>query len=157
MASVTPIGALPRSKRMPVVGLFAAGMQEYDSGLALMQMHDAEVLYRLDGPTGIRLKLDDMFKAYAVARDIGRDLASNLGGNYYRVTDWMQGHSNFFKAVAMEKTGAAVVAAGNVGCIAQMQGAVTTPVVHPVELLDWATGGPMPLALVGRLDARTRI
>ena len=103
MASVTPIGALPRSKRMPVVGLFAAGMQEYDSGLALMQMHDAEVLYRLDGPTGIRLKLDDLFKAYAVARDIGRDLASNLGGNYYRVTDWMQGHSNFFKAVAMEK------------------------------------------------------
>jgi lipoprotein-releasing system permease protein len=101
--SVTPIGALPRSKRMPVVGIFAAGMQEYDSGLALMQMHDAEVLYRLDGPTGIRLKLDDLFKAYAVARDIGRDLSSNLGGNYYRVTDWMQGHSNFFKAVAMEK------------------------------------------------------
>lgn len=101
--SVTPIGALPRSKRMTVVGIFAAGMQEYDSGLALMQMHDAQVLYRLDGPTGIRLKLDDMFRAYAVARDIGRDLAENLGSNYYRVTDWMQGHSNFFKAVAMEK------------------------------------------------------
>ncbi|MBC6943450.1 MAG: lipoprotein-releasing ABC transporter permease subunit [Xanthomonadales bacterium] len=101
--SVSPLGALPRSKRMRVVGIFAAGMQEYDSGLALMQMHDAQVLYRLDGPTGIRLKLDDMFRAYGVARDIGRELAANLGGNYYRVTDWMQGHSNFFKAVAMEK------------------------------------------------------
>ena len=101
--SVTPIGAIPRSKRMTVVGIFAAGMQEFDSGLALMQMHDAQVLYRLDGPTGIRLKLDDMFRAWSVAREIGKDLAANLGGNYYRVTDWMQGHSNFFKAVAMEK------------------------------------------------------
>ncbi|MBS0331574.1 MAG: glycolate oxidase iron-sulfur subunit, partial [Proteobacteria bacterium] len=53
------------------------------------------------------------------------------------------------KAAAMEATGAAVVAAGNVGCIAQMRGAVARPIVHPVELLDWATGGPMPQALTG--------
>jgi glycolate oxidase iron-sulfur subunit len=39
------------------------------------------------------------------------------------------------------------VAAGNVGCIAQIAPAVDMPVVHPVELLDWATGGPKPRAL----------
>lgn len=96
--SATPIGAIPRMKRFTVVGLFEVGMQEYDSGLAFVNMQDAETLYRLAGPTGIRLKLDDMFLAYPVGRDIAREL-----GQYYRVTDWMQGHSNFFKAVAMEK------------------------------------------------------
>ncbi|MFC5488109.1 lipoprotein-releasing ABC transporter permease subunit [Dokdonella soli] len=97
--SATPIGAIPRMKRFTVVGIFEVGMQEYDSGLAVVNMQDAQTLYRLDGPTGIRLKLDDMFQAYP----IGRDLARNLGSQYYRITDWMQGHSNFFKAVAMEK------------------------------------------------------
>ncbi len=96
--SATPIGAIPRMKRFTVVGIFEAGMQEYDSGLAVMNMRDAETLYRLDGPTGVRLKLDDMFEAYPVGRALAREL-----GQYYRVTDWMQGHSNFFKAVAMEK------------------------------------------------------
>ncbi|MEO7324256.1 MAG: lipoprotein-releasing ABC transporter permease subunit [Dokdonella sp.] len=96
--SATPIGAIPRMKRFTVVGIFEVGMQEYDSGLALMSMQDAQTLYRLDGPSGIRLKLDDMFQAYPV----GKELASHLG-QFYRVTDWMQGHSNFFKAVAMEK------------------------------------------------------
>ncbi|MEO5561636.1 MAG: lipoprotein-releasing ABC transporter permease subunit, partial [Dokdonella sp.] len=96
--SATPIGAIPRMKRFTVVGIFEVGMQEYDSGLALMSMKDAQTLYRLDGPSGIRLKLDDMFQAYPV----GKELAAHLG-QFYRVTDWMQGHSNFFKAVAMEK------------------------------------------------------
>jgi lipoprotein-releasing system permease protein len=96
--SATPIGAIPRMKRFSVVGIFEVGMQEYDSGLALTSLQDAQTLYRLDGPSGIRLKLDDMFQAYP----IGKELAGHLG-QYYRVTDWMQGHSNFFKAVAMEK------------------------------------------------------
>ena len=96
--SATPIGAIPRMKRFTVVGIFEVGMQEYDSGLAVVNMQDAETLYRLDGPTGIRLRLDDMFQAYPVGRELAQDL-----GQYYRVTDWMQGHSNFFKAVAMEK------------------------------------------------------
>ena len=96
--SATPIGAIPRMKRFRVVGLFEAGMQEYDSGLAVVAMQDAQTLYRLDGPTGIRLRLDDMFAAYPVGKELAREL-----GQYYRVSDWMQGHSNFFKAIAMEK------------------------------------------------------
>lgn len=98
VVSTTPIGAIPRFKPFKVVGLFEAGMQEYDAGLAVVHMQDAETLYRLDGPNGIRLRLDDMFQAYSV----GRTLADELG-QMYRITDWMQGHNNFFKAVAMEK------------------------------------------------------
>ncbi|MGA9343268.1 MAG: lipoprotein-releasing ABC transporter permease subunit [Rhodanobacteraceae bacterium] len=94
----SPIGALPRLKRFTVVGVFEVGMQEYDAGLAVMHMDDAEKLYQLDGPTGIRLRLDDLFRAYPIGHELAREL-----GQSYQVSDWMQGHSNFFKAVAMEK------------------------------------------------------
>jgi glycolate oxidase iron-sulfur subunit len=40
---------------------------------------------------------------------------------------------------------------GNIGCMMQIGGATETPVLHSVELLDWATGGPLPKALEGRL------
>ena len=51
------------------------------------------------------------------------------------------------KAAAIEGTGAALVAAGNVGCMVQIASHTALPVVHTVELLDWATGGPRPPAL----------
>jgi glycolate oxidase iron-sulfur subunit len=51
------------------------------------------------------------------------------------------------KAAHVDRTGADVLAAGNVGCMAQLAPAVAMPVVHPVELLDWMTGGPEPAAL----------
>lgn len=53
------------------------------------------------------------------------------------------------KAANVNATGAMVVAAGNVGCMAQLGPVLDAPVVHPVELLDWATGGPSPAALRG--------
>jgi lipoprotein-releasing system permease protein len=96
--TVSPIGAQPRFKRFKVAGLFEAGMQEYDAGLAVIHMQDAQTLYRLDGPTGVRLRLDDMFRAYPVARALAAEL-----GQYYRVSDWMQSHVNLFKSIAMEK------------------------------------------------------
>ncbi|WHZ18366.1 MAG: Lipoprotein releasing system transmembrane protein LolC/LolE [Rhodanobacteraceae bacterium] len=96
--SASPIGALPRLKRFTVVGIFEAGMQEYDSGLAIVNMHDAETLYQMSGPSGIRLKLDDLF----VANKVAATLADKLG-DAYRVQGWMQQHANFFKAIAMEK------------------------------------------------------
>ncbi len=51
------------------------------------------------------------------------------------------------KAAHIAATGAGCVAAGNVGCMVQIASGIEKPVVHPVELLDWATGGPRPEAL----------
>ncbi|MGN6790339.1 MAG: lipoprotein-releasing ABC transporter permease subunit [Rhodanobacteraceae bacterium] len=96
--SVTPIGAVPRLRRFTVTGIFEIGMQEYDSGLAVVNLHDAEKLYQMNGPSGIRLKLDDLFAANKVAADIGRQL-----GDAYLARGWMQQHANFFKAIAMER------------------------------------------------------
>jgi glycolate oxidase iron-sulfur subunit len=53
------------------------------------------------------------------------------------------------KAGNIAKTAPEIVAAGNIGCITQLQGVVAAPVVHTVELLDWATGGPKPAGLAG--------
>ena len=99
-ANVTPMGVLPRLKRFTVVGIFEVGMYEYDSGMALIDLHDAQTLFRMPGEvTGVRLKLDDMFRAPWIVRE----LAKKLPGSH-RVSDWTQQHANFFRAVSTEKT-----------------------------------------------------
>ncbi len=97
--TITPAGTLPRLKRFTVIGFFEVGMGEYDRGVALVHLKDAAKLLRLDdGVSGVRLKLDDMYLAPAV----GRELASSLPG-VYRVSDWTYQHRNFFRALAIEK------------------------------------------------------
>jgi len=99
MTRTTPAGTLPVMRRFTVAGIFEAGMQEYDRYLAVIHMDDAAHLMRMgDGVTGVRLKLDDMFRAFEVATD----LRDRLGG-YFRVRDWTQDHANFFRAVRTEK------------------------------------------------------
>ncbi|MBI2256606.1 MAG: glycolate oxidase subunit GlcF [Proteobacteria bacterium] len=51
------------------------------------------------------------------------------------------------KIANIERTGADCVSAGNIGCLQQLEGGLTRPIVHTVELLDWASGGPMPAAM----------
>jgi glycolate dehydrogenase iron-sulfur subunit len=53
----------------------------------------------------------------------------------------------------IEKVAPDVIAAGNIGCITQLAGGTAIPAVHPVELIDWATGGDVPLALKKRIVA----
>jgi lipoprotein-releasing system permease protein len=97
--NVTPIGFIPRAKAFTVVGIFEVGMQEYDLGLAVTHLQDAQRLLRMDtGVTGVRLKLTDMWQAYNVAND----LANRMGG-LYRVRDWTRDNSNMFSALKMEK------------------------------------------------------
>jgi lipoprotein-releasing system permease protein len=96
---VTPAAVLPRVKQFTVVGIFEAGMYEYDSGLALIHMADAQKLYRMeDRVSGVRLKVDDLFAAPRIARELLRYLDSDA-----YVTDWTRSHANFFRAVQIEK------------------------------------------------------
>lgn len=98
--STTPVGVLPKMRRFTVTGIFEVGAQEYDFGLALIHMQDAQKLTRLgDGVTGVRLKLNDIWDAWSVARG----LADRMGG-LYRVRDWTRDHENFFRSLKMEKT-----------------------------------------------------
>ena len=96
---VTPAAILPRLKQFRVVGMFEAGMYEYDSGLALIHLADAQALYRMeDRVSGVRLKLDDLFAAPRVARE----LLSLVEADVF-IADWTRSHANFFRAVQIEK------------------------------------------------------
>ena len=95
---VTPAGVVPRLKQMTVVGTFDSGHYEYDSTLVLMHLDDAARLFRLEGPTGVRLKLKDLHRARAV----GSDLITTLSGNLL-VRDWTRQNRTWFAAVQLEK------------------------------------------------------
>jgi lipoprotein-releasing system permease protein len=96
---VTAAGVMPRIKQFRVVGIFEVGMYEYDSGLALLHLADAQRLYRMeDKVTGVRLKLADLFAAPRVSLQLGQTMPADVF-----VTDWTRSHANFFRAVQIEK------------------------------------------------------
>ncbi len=98
-AQVTPAGVAPRLKRFKVVGIFYVGMFEYDSSMALLHMDDARRVFRLDdGVSGVRLKVDDLFRAPQVRANL---LNTELG--QYWIRDWSSYHANWFRAVKIEK------------------------------------------------------
>ena len=97
--TIGPTGILPRLRRFTVVGIFEVGMFEYDRGVALVHIKDAARLFSLeDNVTGLRLKLEDIYDAPALARKLSLQLRGD-----YRVEDWTRQHANFFRAVKTEK------------------------------------------------------
>ena len=96
---VTPAGLLPRLKQFTVVGIFEVGMFEYDSGLALVDIDDAQKLYQMgERVSGVRLKLADLMQS----REVARDLVERMRGDLF-ISDWTRSHANFFRAVQIEK------------------------------------------------------
>ena len=95
----TPLGAMARTKRFHVSGIFEAGYNEVDRGAAFVNLDDLARVLRSDGVTGVRLKLHDMDQAFQVASD----LALSLDG-LYRVSDWTQQNANLYHSLKMEKT-----------------------------------------------------
>jgi lipoprotein-releasing system permease protein len=97
---VTPAGILPRLKQFTVVGIFEVGHFEYDSGLVLIHMFDAQKLYRMenDDVSGVRLKLTDLF----LAPQVVQELPAMLSIDSY-ISDWTKQHANYFRAIQIEK------------------------------------------------------
>ena len=99
---VTPAGTVPRLKSFTVAGTFDAGHYEYDSGMALIHLDDAARLYRLDGPSGVQLKLADLHQARAVGQQLA-DAMRGVDGGGLLVRDWTRTNRNWFDAVQLEK------------------------------------------------------
>jgi len=95
---VTPAGVVPRLKQFTVVGVFDSGHYEYDSALAMVHEKDAAKVFRLEGPTGIRLKLKDLHEA----REVADQLAVTLPGQFL-IRDWTRQNKTWFAAVQVEK------------------------------------------------------
>jgi lipoprotein-releasing system permease protein len=96
---MTPAGGLARQRSFVVTGIFSSGHYEYDLGLALIHIKDAQVLYRLeDAVSGVRLKIKDLDRAPIVSRDLARTLKVD---GY--VSDWTRENAIYFRAVQIEK------------------------------------------------------
>jgi lipoprotein-releasing system permease protein len=95
---VTPAGVVPRLKQFTVVGYFDSGHYEYDATLAMVHIQDAAKVFRLEGPTGVRVKLKDLHEA----RTVGSELAVKLTGGEV-VRDWTRQNRTWFAAVQLEK------------------------------------------------------
>jgi lipoprotein-releasing system permease protein len=89
----------PRLQEFEVVGTFEVGLQEHDSVLALINLSDAEALRGLSGPSGIRLKFDDVLRAPVLARAAAERLKPQLA-----VRDWTEENEAYFRAIRIEKT-----------------------------------------------------
>jgi len=95
---ITPAGIVPRLKQMTVSGMFRSGHYEYDSALVLLHHEDAERLFRLEGPTGVRVRLKDLHEAPRVTQTLAHTLSGNL-----LIRDWTQQNRTWFAAVQVEK------------------------------------------------------
>jgi len=96
---VTPAGIVPRIKQFTVVGIFGVDHFEYDSGLALIHLEDAQRLFRFgEGVSGVRLKLKDLFRSGAVARELARAIPQPVF-----ISDWTMQHANLLRAIQIEK------------------------------------------------------
>ena len=92
-------GLVPRLQNFEVAGVFEVGLEEQDSAIALIDLQDAQALRGLSGPTGIRLKFQDLFQAPQLARAAAAHLHPAL-----EVRDWTQENEAYFRAIRIEKT-----------------------------------------------------
>lgn len=97
---VSAIGMVPKIRVFTVVAVFESGMFEYDSSLAYIGLEESQKFFNMDHTvTGIEVKVDEIFKAAEIARDIERAV-----GFPYWARDWMQLNRNLFSALKLEKT-----------------------------------------------------
>jgi lipoprotein-releasing system permease protein len=100
-ANYSPIGMLPRLKKFKIKGIFEVGMYEYDAGLVLIHLNDAQTLFQMGKYiSGLRVKLNDLNQT--------RKTSSLMSGRFKNsdnlvVTDWTRQHANLFAAIQMEK------------------------------------------------------
>jgi lipoprotein-releasing system permease protein len=97
-SDLTPAGAMPRMRTLQVVGVVDSGHYEYDSSLAIMHWKDAAALLRLQDPSGLRIKIDDMQRAPEIATELAQVVPQALW-----VTEWSRSYRNWFAAVQTER------------------------------------------------------
>jgi lipoprotein-releasing system permease protein len=96
---LTPLGLVPRYQRCTIVGIFASGFYQYDSGYAFMRLADSQRLFsEPDLISTISFRVDDLYQANAVAREI-----ETAAGSGYQATSWMEQNRELFRALKLEQ------------------------------------------------------
>ncbi|HOO46727.1 MAG TPA: lipoprotein-releasing ABC transporter permease subunit [Deltaproteobacteria bacterium] len=96
---ITPLGMIPKSMSFVVKGIFSTGMYEYDSNMVYISLGDAQTLFMKDMPSGIEIKIKDIYRAETVADR----LIAGLGQGYWAKT-WKDMNMSLFSALKLEKT-----------------------------------------------------
>lgn len=98
--TTTPAGVVPRMRRFTVVGIFHAGMYEFDRSLAFLNIQDAQRLLRFGNDvSGLRLAVRDPLQAPAVVRSV-----ANAWGEGAYISDWTHEHGNFFRSIQLTRS-----------------------------------------------------
>jgi glycolate oxidase iron-sulfur subunit len=84
---------------------------------------------------------------FTVLEPADAHLCCGSAGTYNLLQPAISGALKQRKVATLEAVRPQVIAAGNIGCMMQIGSGTDVPVVHTVELLDWATGGPVPPAV----------
>lgn len=100
MGKITPLGGrVPSIRDFMVVGILESGLYEYDSKMGVASIGQAQSFLNLGGSiTGIDVKVDDVYKADRIKRDILKSL-----GDTFKAKDWMELNSSLFAALKLEK------------------------------------------------------
>ena len=99
VGQMTPFGMVPKMRRFRVVGLFDAGMFEYNSSFAYISIGAAQDFLELgDSVTGIEVRLDDIYRA----KEIGRLIRAKISFPFF-VIDWMDMNRNLFAMLSLQK------------------------------------------------------
>jgi lipoprotein-releasing system permease protein len=97
-ATLTPTGSILRARTVRVVGIFALGLFEFDSAYGFVSLDLAKRLLAKDHPDLIQLRVNDIYRANAIARDI-----ENTLGDKYSADDWSRMNRSLFSALTLEK------------------------------------------------------
>jgi lipoprotein-releasing system permease protein len=104
---LTPLGLVPRYQRYTVTGIFNSGFYQYDSSYAFIRLADAQRLFsEPDLISAISFKVDDMYQAAAVGREI-----EQAAGSGFETTNWMEQNRELFRALRLEQIGTFIVLA----------------------------------------------
>jgi lipoprotein-releasing system permease protein len=96
---LTPFGLVPKYQRSVVVGIFKSGFFQYDSSYAFTRLADAQKLFsEPDLVSAINFKVDDMYQAAAVGREI-----EEAAGTGFQTTNWMEQNRELFRALRLEQ------------------------------------------------------
>jgi len=143
---MTPAGIVPRLKQMTVVGTFSSGHYEYDAALVLLHHEDAARILRLEGPTGVRLKLRNLHAAPQVTEQLAQMLSDHLF-----IRDWTQQNKTWFAAVQVEKRMMAIILTLIVGVAAfnLISTLVMTVQDKRADIAILRTLGASPMSIMG--------
>jgi lipoprotein-releasing system permease protein len=101
----TAMGMVPKLKKFRLVGIFDAGMYDYNTGFVYVSLPEAQKFFDMTGRvSGIQVRVDEIYNA----EEIGRSIQTAAGYPYY-TRNWVEMNKNFFSALKLEKIGMSLI------------------------------------------------